>query len=294
MKGKSFTNPIKADKQVVIITGISSRAKEVVRELVKRGAASIYIACNETEKGEKFVEELKSKNVFCRKLNLGSFKSIRAFVDAFLAEQERLDILIHDESVFKFGKNLTEDGLELHLGVNHVGQFLLTNLLLDTLKRSQPSRVLVVSNILHYFGNINKDDLKSEKSYSFHKAYLQSKLANILYVKELARRLEECDVTVNAVYPGVVQPEIDGFAGKYGDYILNWTVKPYVWTFFKTPTAGAQTILYGALDPELKSTTGKYLAECSVRELSDKTKDTELVKFLWDETEKIVASNEAA
>lgn len=137
MKGKSFTNPIKADKQVVIITGLSSRGKEVVRELTKRGA-TVYVGTNEVEKCEKFVEEVqketKSKSVYCRKLNLGSFSSIRAFVDAFLAEQQRLDVLVHDESVFKYGKTKTDDGLELHLGVNHVGQFLLTNLLTETLK----------------------------------------------------------------------------------------------------------------------------------------------------------------
>lgn len=223
IKGKSFTNPIKADKQVVIITGNSSRGKEVVRELVKRGA-TVYIGTSDVEKGEKFVKEVqkdtKSKSVYCKKLNLASLVSIRAFADAFLAEQQRLDILIHDESIFKFGKTKTDDGLEMHFGVNHVGQFLLTNLLMDTLKRSTPSRVLVVTNIVHYLGGINKEDLNSEKSYSFHKAYTQSKLANLLYVKELAKRLEENDVTVNAVYPGFVQPELEGFGGKVGDYIL--------------------------------------------------------------------------
>lgn len=137
MKGKSFTNPIKADKQVVIITGHTGRGRETVRELVKRGA-TVYIGTNDVEKCEKFVEEVqketKSKCLYCRKLNLGSFVSIRAFVDAFLAEQQRLDVLIHDESVFKFSKGKTEDGLETHFGVNHVGQFYLTKLLLETLK----------------------------------------------------------------------------------------------------------------------------------------------------------------
>lgn len=223
MKGKSFENKIKADKQVVIITGNSSRGKEVVKELAARGA-TVYVGTNDIEKGETFVKEVeketKNKNIHCKKLNLGSFVSIRAFVDGFLAEQQRLDVLIHDESVLKWAKGKTEDGLETHFGVNHVGQFFLTNLLLETLKKSAPSRVLVVSNIIHYFGAINKEDLNSEKSYGFHKAYPQSKLANLLYVRELSRRLEEVDVTVNAVYPGLVQPEIDGIAGKYGDYIL--------------------------------------------------------------------------
>ncbi|XP_063698205.1 retinol dehydrogenase 12-like [Culicoides brevitarsis] len=297
IKGKSFTNPIKADKQVVVITGNSSRGKEVVRELATRGA-TIYIGTTDVEKCENFVKEVqnstKNKNIFVKKLNLGSHVSIREFVDSFLAEQQRLDVLIHDESVLKWAKTKTEDGLELHFGVNHVGQFVLTNLLLETLKKSAPARVLVVSNILYHCGAINKEDLNSEKSYSFHKAYPQSKLANLLFVRELSRRLEESDVTVNAVYPGLVQPEIEGIAGKIGDYVINLILKPYFWTFFKTPTAGAQTILYGALEPELKNTTGKYLQECSVKDLCEKSASCDLAKYLWDETEKIVAANQAA
>lgn len=136
------------------------------------------------------------------KLDLASMSSIREFSRNFHRIESRLDILICNAGIMAVPKALTEDNFEMQLGVNHLGHFLLTNLLLDMLKLSSPSRIVVVSSMAHSFGKINKDDLLSEKKYGKWGAYGQSKLANILFTRELAKKLEGTGVTVNCCHPG--------------------------------------------------------------------------------------------
>lgn len=181
-------------------------------------------------------------------------------------------------------KSLTKDGFETQLGVNHLGHFLLTNLLLDTLKASAPSRIIVVSSLAHRFGVLNRDDLNSEKAYNKFKAYSQSKLANILFTREMAKRLRGTGVTCNAVHPGVVKTEL-------GRYMIQSHVRrviqPFLYFAFKTPRSGAQTTLKVALDPDLKTISGKYFADCEIKgEAKSGTKDDdELAAWLWKTSE---------
>lgn len=129
-------------------------------------------------------------------------------VHRFKSEETKLHILINNAGIMDCPRMLTKDGFEMQIGVNHMGHFLLTLLLLDVLRASAPSRIVVVSSLAHRFGTINKDDLNSEKSYSRKFAYAQSKLANVLFTRELAKRLEGSGVTVNALHPGVVDTEL--------------------------------------------------------------------------------------
>lgn len=208
-----------------------------------------------------------SSNIYCR----------------FLDEQNRLDILINNAGVMASPRMLTKDGYEMQLGVNHMGHFLLTNLLLDALKASAPSRIVVLSSLAHKWGQINRDDLNSEKSYNKYKAYNQSKLANVLFVRELAKRLEGTQVTANAVHPGVVKTEL-------GRHLIHNKVRqiinPFVHYFFKTPTSGAQTTLAVALDPSLEKVSGKYFSDCKVKKEGLTARDDEMAKWLWEESEK--------
>lgn len=187
-------------------------------------------------------------------------------------------------------KCLTKDGFEMQIGVNHMGHFLLTNLLLDMLKASSPSRIINLSSIAHQWGSIDKDDLNSEKSYSKYKAYSQSKLANVLFTKALAKRLEGTAVTVNAVHPGIVKTDLGRYlAHSYIRKVLN----PFVHFWFKSPTSGAQTTLAVALDPELEKVTGKYFSDCKIKRESAAARDEELAEWLWktsDEWTKLSAS----
>jgi NAD(P)-dependent dehydrogenase (short-subunit alcohol dehydrogenase family) len=175
----------------------------------------IYIACRDTVKGDVSVKEIKdrSKNssVYLLQLDLSSMSSIREFSKKIHQQESRLDILICNAGIMAISKAQTEDNFEMQLGVNHLGHFLLTNLLLDMLKLGAPSRIVVVSSMAHSFGKINKKDLMSEKKYGKWAAYCQSKLANILFTRELAKRLEGTEVTANCCHPG----ENDLFFGSF-------------------------------------------------------------------------------
>lgn len=183
-------------------------------------------------------------------------------------------------------KALTKDGFEMQLGVNHFGHFLLTNLLLNILKSSAPSRIIVLSSLAHKYGEINKNDLNSEKSYNKYKAYSQSKLANILFTQELAKRLIGTNVTVNAVHPGIVKTEL-------GRHLVNSYIKrifdPFTYFVFKTPKSGAQTTLRVAIDPELKKVSGKYFSDCQIHDVASaaRTDNGETAEWLWQASEKM-------
>lgn len=203
----------------------------------------------------------------------------------FVQEEKRLDILINNAGVMAMPKALTKDGFEMQLGVNHLGHFLLTNLLLDLLKASAPSRIVVLSSLAHKFGQIDREDLNSEKSYNKYKAYSQSKLANILFTQELARRLKGSCVTVNAVHPGVVKTEL----GRYliRPYFVE-VMRPITYFFFKTPKSGAQTTLRVALDPSLETVSGQYFADCQIQEAAPAArKNNDDAEWLWKMSEKM-------
>lgn len=151
---------------------------------------------------KEILERSKSTQVFFLQLDLASLDSVREFSQKFHQIETRLDILICNAGIMATSKGLTKDGFEMQLGVNHIGHFLLTNLLLDMLKANAPSRIIVVSSSLHKIGKIYKDDLMSERSYWRWLAYGQSKLANVLFVRELAKKLKDTGVTVNCLHPG--------------------------------------------------------------------------------------------
>nr|CAD7462500.1 unnamed protein product [Timema tahoe] len=208
---------------------------------------------------EEIVLETKNKYLYCRECDLASQRSIRNFVKQFGKEQSNLDILINNAGVMRCPYTKTQDGIELQLGVNHIGHFLLTNLLLTKLQVSAPSRIINVSSVAHMRGKINTEDLNSENGYDAGEAYNQSKLANILFTRELARRLQGTRVTVNAVHPGIVDTELTRHMSFFNSTLSSLFLKPFVWLFIKSPRQGAQTTLYAALDENLEHKTGIYL-----------------------------------
>uniref|UniRef100_U5EU75 NADP-retinol dehydrogenase n=1 Tax=Corethrella appendiculata TaxID=1370023 RepID=U5EU75_9DIPT len=290
MQGGKFTKNVQADGKVVIITGANCGiGKETARYLANKGA-HVYMACRDMVKCEEARKEivLESKNrfVYCRECDLASFSSIRDFVKQFKSEQKRLDILINNAGVMRCPRSLTKEGIELQLGVNHMGHFLLTNLFLDTLKTSAPSRIVVVSSLAHTRGEINVKDLNSSNSYDEAAAYNQSKLANVLFTRQLAKKLEGTGVTVNALHPGVVDTELMRHMGIFNSFFSGIFVKPFVWPFLKTPIAGAQTTIMLALDPDLEKVTGKYFADCELKDVADQAKDDKVAQWLWAVSEK--------
>ena len=196
------------DGKVVIITGANSGiGKETAIDLAKRGG-KIYIACRDQTRGEEALTEIraasKSENVFILHLDLASLDSVREFSRKFHELESKLHILINNAGVMACPKSFTKDGFEMHFGTNHLGHFLLTNLLLDVLKAAAPSRIIIVSSLFHIVGKIRKNNLNGESFYFRWFQYASSKLANIMFTRELAKRLEGTGVTVNALHPGKV------------------------------------------------------------------------------------------
>lgn len=204
-------------------------------------------------------------------------------------EEQRLDVLINNAGIFQCPYMKTEDSFEMQFGVNHLGHFLLTNLLMDLLKRSAPSRVVVVSSKLYKYGEINFDDLNSEKSYNKSFGYSRSKLANILFTRELAKRLDGTGVTVNVLHPGIVRTNL----GRHISIpLLGQPIFKFVsWAFFKTPEQGAETSLYLATSPDVEGVSGEYFGDCKQEELLPKAMDDAVAKMLWDESAKMVGLN---
>lgn len=182
-------------------------------------------------------------------------------------------------------RQLTQDGFEMQIGTNHFGHFLLTNLLLDTIKMSAPARIINVSSVVHKFGTINRIDIQSEQSYSKWPAYCQSKLANVLFTRELAKRLKDFNVTVNSLHPGVVRTELSRNLA-----ILQYSVLP-LYPFTKSPKSGAQTSIMLAVDPDLEGVTGKYFADCRINEECAAAQCDETAKWLWEISERVTGLN---
>lgn len=195
-------------------------------------------------------------------------------------------MLINNAGVYQCPYSRTEDGFEMQFGVNHLGHFLLTHLLLDLLKRSVPSRVVVVSSKLYKRGEINFDDLNSERGYDRAAAYSRSKLANLLFTLELGRRLEGTGVTANALTPGIVRTNL----GRHVHVPL--LAKPLLglasWALLRSPEEGARTSVHLACSPDVEGVQGKCFADCQEQKLLPKATDEDVARKLWDISEVMV------
>lgn len=273
--------------KTVVITGANCGiGLETARELARR-KAKVILACRSMERGKRAAEDIitstKNTDVFVRHLDLSSFDSIRKFASEIIASETRLDVLIHNAGMTPPpALHTTENNLELQFQTNHFGPFLLNHLLLDFLKQSSPSRIIVVSSIMHLFGNLDFDNLNFEKYVREPQAvYCSTKLANILFTRELSRRLKGTGVTVNALHPGAVRTCI----ARDARWLIKYIVVPVVYPFLKTSQAGAQTSIYLAVSEEVENVSGKYFADCKESWISPSAENDELASKLWDVSE---------
>jgi NAD(P)-dependent dehydrogenase (short-subunit alcohol dehydrogenase family) len=269
--------------KVAIVTGSNvGIGLETARGLAAQGFR-VVLAVRDFQKGEAarddIVTSTKNEDVLVLPLDLASKKSILEFVRLFAERFERLDVLVNNAGVWTRTRQKTKEGFELTFGVNHLGTFLLTHALLPILEKSAPSRIVVLSSGLHYRGVMHWDDLELEKGYGGTTAYSQSKLANVLFTKALARRLEGKDVTVNAVHPGVVATELTrelGFVRKLAN------------VFLLTPAQGAATSLHVALSDEGGKVSGEYFEKSAPRKAARAARDIPAQEKLWAISEQML------
>ncbi|KAG9276478.1 retinol dehydrogenase 12, like [Astyanax mexicanus] len=278
---KPWSSSAKLDGKTVLITGANTGiGKETAIDLAKRGAR-IIMACRDMEKADgalkEVIEASGNQDVVTKKLDLADTKSIREFAQMINSEEKQVNILINNAGVMVCPYGKTADGFEMQIGVNHMGHFLLTFLLMDLIKKSSPARIVNVSSMAHKWGTINIDDINSEKSYDKSKAYSQSKLANVLFTRCLAKHLDGTGVTVYVLHPGVVQTELWRHLNRAQQGVM-WMVKP----FTKTSVQGAQTTIYCAVAPELETESGKYYSDCAPASCSNAAMDDDMAKRLWD------------
>jgi len=209
--------------------------------------------------------------------DLSSQSQVRRLADEVLQSLPRIDVLVNNVGGYWNTRHVTPDGLERTFALNHLAPFLLTDLLLDRLWHSAPARVVTVASNAQAMGRIDFDDLQGERSYSGARAYNQSKLANVLFTYELARRLAGTGVTANALHPGVVSTS---FGAEDPGRVQRLFV-PFMRPFMKTPAEGAATSIHVASAPELEQVTGCYFANSSAKRSSERSYDEATAARLW-------------
>jgi len=264
--------------RVFLVTGANSGIGRATAMGLARLGGTVVMACRNASRGEAarrdIIRDSGNSRVSLEVVELASEASIRSFAEAFKRTHPRLDVLINNAGVYTSHRDITTDGLERQFEVNYLSGFLLAHLLLDLLKKSAPSRIVNVSSSAHEGSAIHFDDLQGERRYRGYRAYGQSKLAQVLFTRELGRRLEGTGVTVNACHPGVIRTNL-GIGGASA-------VVRFVRLFFKSPEKGAETPIYLAVSPDVEGVTGKYFANKRVREPSRAAQDPDVARRLFD------------
>lgn len=271
--------------RVCLVTGSTSGiGKEIAAGLAGMGA-TVVLAGRSREKCEAAVQEIAARGVPASQLSyfvadLSSQESVRQLAKEFIDNYDRLHVLVNNAGVFVQKRELTADGIERTFAVNHLAPFLLTNLLLDRLKAGAPSRIVTTSSIAHRGAKMDFDDLQMSKSYGGIRAYGQSKLANILFTRELARRLQGTGVTANCFHPGAVRTNLVRGSG----YGLVWGAAS---VFFTSPEKGADTAVYLASSGEVEGVSGEYFVKRKQARASDPAYDSDAAERLWEASEKL-------
>lgn len=272
----------------MVVTGATSGiGQKAAATLAYSGAHVVLVGRNpaRTEAALADVRRRSGSNAVEAMLcDLASQAEIHRLAEEFRARHPRLDVLVNNAGTVKNRRTLTEDGIETTFAVNHLAPFLFTNLLLDLLEASAPARIVNVSSVAHYRGTMDFDDLGFERGYRIMRAYSRSKLANVLFTRELARRLAGTGVSANAVHPGTV-------ATRIWDGAPAWTQPFFVVAkkfFMISPAAGAETIVYLAASPEVEGKTGLYFDGKRIKEPSPLACDDTAAERLWEESARLV------
>ncbi len=266
-----------------LITGANSGIGKVMAlEIAKKGA-NVVMVCRSKEKGEaarnEIVKESGNESVELMLADLSLMKQVRNLAEEFKQKHDRLHVLINNAALWPTKRIMTSEGLETQFAINHLSHFLLTNLLLDVIKSTAPARIINVSSGLHKRAKIDFDNLQAEKSYKHMRVYGQTKLENVLFTKELARRLDGTGVTVNSFTPGMTSTNL----GRYMSGGAKWFMRHMA----RSPEKGASTGVYLATSQEVEGVTGKYFGDSKELRHNRIADDVEIAKRLWKVSEEL-------
>jgi len=273
--------------RICMVTGANAGiGKATALGLAKMGG-TVVMVCRSRERGEATLAEIKQESgnasVHLLLADLSSQDDIRRLAAAFNAKVPALHVLINNAGIIPRKRTVTGEGFETQFAVNHLAYFLLTHLLLDILKASAPARIVTVSSQVHHGASIDFDDLQSERAYRPTRVYASTKLANVLFTYELARRLEGTGVTANCLHPGSVATNL------LADFLptpLRFVTK----IVGVSPEKGARTPLYLATSPEVEEVTGKYFVNQKPAASSKPSYDRDLARRLWQVSEKLTGA----
>ena len=271
-------------QKTIVITGANSGIGKAAAEGLAKQGARIVMVCRNVEKAEaaraEIVQASGNEAVEIVACDLASLASIRESAAEIQRICPRIDVLLNNAGVVINSRQKTADGFEMQFGTNHLGPFALTNLLLPTLKKSAPARIVTVSSGAHWVGRLNFDDLNKERGpYIGILHYATTKLENILFTRELARRLEGTGVTANCLHPGGVNtPIFDAQIPAYASFIRK---------VLRTPEDGAATSVFLATSPEVEGVSGEYFVDCKKARTSPASKNTANALRLWAVSEKL-------
>jgi len=274
--------------KVCLITGGTNGIGKSAAQALAQLGATVVIVGRDAQKTSQVVSEIRSAagntNVDSLLADLSSQQDVRRLASDFQSRYSRLHVLLNNAGGTYLKRQLSVDGIDMTFALNHLAYFLLTDLLLDTLKASAPARIISVSSDAHANGKIEFDNLQGERAYSGLEPYGNSKLANILFTRELARRLEGSGVTANALHPGLTST---GF-GRNNPGLLMTIMGVVIPLIARSPEKGAATSIYLASSPEVQSTTGEYFVDSKVAKTAPQAADMAVARKLWEVSAEMV------
>ncbi len=264
--------------KTAIITGATSGIGRVTAMAIAREGARLVLPLRDLDKGKTLREEIEKEtgnaSVEIMHCNLASFDSVRQFAEDFRKKYDSLYLLVNNAGLWEAKRKESDDGIEMNFAVNHLAPFMMTNLLLDIIKKSAPARIISVASTAHKYGKMRFSDLEGKKSWGSMQSYAQSKLANILFTRRLAKDLEGSGVTANCLHPGVVNTQLfnklPGFIQKVSSL------------FMITPEKGAQTSIYLATSPDVENITGEYFDKRKIAKTTAHARDMQVADTLWE------------
>jgi NAD(P)-dependent dehydrogenase (short-subunit alcohol dehydrogenase family) len=276
--------------KICVVTGTTSGIGKETAVALGRAGARVAIVCRTQDRGERALAEIRRRSggdVALFVADLASQRAIRVLAARLSAALPRIDVLVNNAGLILDRRVLTEDGLETTFAVNHIGYFLLTQLLEPKLLAGAPARVVNVASRAHQSGTLRFDDLMGARGYDGWSAYVQSKLANIVFTYELARRLAGSGVTANCLHPGVIASNF----GNAGPLMIRLGVR-LGRPFMKGPARGADTSIYLASSPEVEGVSGKYFVNRRQARSNDESYDAAVATRLWKVSEELTAASD--